>query len=89
MTSRAFCSTKNSSSAATRPSRRAYSAAYARVDYIQKHRLPRSGLAAVGANLSVALTKRITLVVGYGYGIDARRGHGFGGHDVDAQFEFK
>jgi len=46
-------------------------------------------LAAVGANLSVALTKRITLVVGYGYGIDARRGHGFGGHDVDAQFEFK
>ena len=62
---------------------------YARVDYIKDHRLPHSGLAGVGANLSVALTERITLVAGYGYGIDARRGHGFGGHDIDAQFEFK
>jgi hypothetical protein len=62
---------------------------YARVDYVRGHRLPRSGLAGVGANLSVALTKRITLVVGYGYGIDAPRHHGFGGHDVDTQFEFK
>ncbi len=62
---------------------------YARVDYIKDHRLPHTGLAGVGANLSVALTKRITLVAGYGYGIDARRGHGFGGHDIDAQFEFK
>ena len=62
---------------------------YARVDYVKAHRLPHTGLAGVGANLSVALTKRITLVAGYGYGIDARRGHGFGGHDVDAQFEFK
>ena len=52
---------------------------YARVDYIKAHRLPAYGLAGVGANLSVALTKRITLVAGYGYGIDARRGHGFGG----------
>ena len=62
---------------------------YARVDYVKDHRLPHTGLAGVGANLSVALTKRITLVVGYGYGIDARRGHGFGGHDIDAQFELK
>jgi hypothetical protein len=62
---------------------------YARVDYIHGHRLPRSNLAGVGANLSVALTKRITLVVGYGYGIDAPRNHSFGGHDIDTQFEFK
>jgi hypothetical protein len=62
---------------------------YARIDYVQGHRLPRSGLAGVGANLSVALTKRVTLVGGYGYGIDAPRRHGFGGHEVDAQFEFK
>ena len=62
---------------------------YARVDYIKGHDLPRTGLAGVGANLSVALTKRITLVVGYGYGIDAPRGGGFGGQEVDAQFEFK
>jgi hypothetical protein len=62
---------------------------YARVTYVKGHDLPRSGLAGVGANLSVALTKRITLVVGYGYGIDAPRGHGFGGHEVDTQFEFR
>lgn len=62
---------------------------YARVDYVRDHHLPRRGLAGVGANLSVALTKRIALVVGYGYGIDAPRHHGFGGHDIDAQFEFK
>jgi hemolysin activation/secretion protein len=62
---------------------------YARVDYVKAHRLPHSGLAGVGANLSVALTKRITLVASYGYGIDAPRGHAFGGHDIDAQFEFK
>ena len=62
---------------------------YARVDYVQDHRLPRSGLAGVGANLSVALTKHITLALGYGYGIDAPRGRRFGGHEVDTQFEFK
>ena len=42
---------------------------YARVDYVRGHRLPRTGLAGVGANLSVALTKSLTLVVGYGYGV--------------------
>jgi radical SAM superfamily enzyme YgiQ (UPF0313 family) len=43
-------------------------------------RLPRSDLADVGSNLSVALTKRI---------INAPRNHRFGGHDVDTQLEFK
>ena len=62
---------------------------YARVDYIRDHHLPRRGLAGVGANLSVAVTKRLTLAVGYGYGIDAPRHHGFGGHEVDTQFEFR
>jgi hypothetical protein len=62
---------------------------YARVDYIRGHRLPRSGLAGVGANLSFALTKHITLALGYGYGIDAPRAHGYGGHEIDTQFEFK
>ena len=62
---------------------------YARVDYVQGHRLPRSGLAGVGVNLSVAITKYMTLVVGYGYGIDAPRNHSFGGHEIDTQFEFK
>jgi hypothetical protein len=61
---------------------------YARVDYVRDHHLPRRGLAGVGVNLSLALTKRLTLAVGYGYGIDAPRHHGFGGHEVDTQFEF-
>lgn len=62
---------------------------YAWVDYVRGHRLPRRGLAGVGVNLSFALTKRTTLAVGYGYGIDAPRRHGFGGHEIDTQFEFK
>jgi hypothetical protein len=62
---------------------------FAQVDYLQGHRLPRSNLPGVGANLSVAVTKRIDLVVGYGYGINAPRGNGFGGHEFDAQFQFK
>jgi hypothetical protein len=62
---------------------------YARVDYLPGHRLPHSGLAGVGANLLIALTKRITLVAGYGYGIDAPRSRGFGGHEVNTLFEFK
>ena len=62
---------------------------YAWVDYLPGHHLPRNNLGGVGANLSFALTKRITLAVGYGYGINAPRGHGFGGHEIDTQFEFK
>jgi hypothetical protein len=62
---------------------------YARVDYVRGHRPPRSSLAGVGANLSFALTKHITLAVGYGYGIDAPRSHGFGGHEIDTKFELK
>jgi hypothetical protein len=62
---------------------------YARVDYLAGHQLPRKNLGGVGANLSFALTKRITLAVGYGYGINAPRSHGFGGHEIDTQFEFK
>ena len=53
----------------------------------RNHRLPHTGLA--GASLSVALTKRITLAAGYADGIDAPRGRGFGGHEVDTQLEFE
>ena len=61
----------------------------AQVNYIQGHHLPRSTLAGVGVNLSVAVTKRVDLVLGYGYGINAPRGNGFGGQEFDAQFQFK
>jgi len=62
---------------------------FAQVDYLQGHHLPRSNLPGVGANLSVAVTKRIDLVVGYGSGINAPRGHRFGGQEFDAQFQLK
>jgi hypothetical protein len=38
--------------------------------------------------VTVAVTKRIDLVVGYGYGINAPRGS-FGGPEFDAQFQLK
>ncbi len=62
---------------------------YARVDFLRGHRLPHGGLAGIGADLSFAVTKRITLVVGYGYGINAPRNHGYGGHEATILFEMK
>jgi hypothetical protein len=62
---------------------------YARVTYVTNHHLPRSGLAGVGANLSFALTRGLTLAAGYGYGVDAPRRRGFGGHEVTTLLEYK
>ena len=62
---------------------------YARVGYIRNHHLPRSGLAGVGATLSFALIKGLTLAVGYGYGVDAPRNRGFGGHEITTLLEYK
>ncbi len=62
---------------------------YARVAYLAGHRLPHAGLAGVGVNLSWAVMKCITAVVGYGFGIDAPRNGGYGGHAVSTLLEFK
>ena len=59
------------------------------VDYIDGHRLPREHLRGVGADLSVTVTPRVTVVVGYGYGFDAPRNGGFGGHEAHALIELK
>ncbi|HEY7138521.1 MAG TPA: hypothetical protein VIE44_00300 [Methylomirabilota bacterium] len=59
------------------------------VDYIKGHSLPRKQLRGVGGDLSIAFTPRVTLVVGYGYGIDAPRNGGFGGHEAHALIELK
>jgi hypothetical protein len=59
------------------------------VAYVTGHHLPRSDLAGVGATVSFALTKGLTLAVGYGYGVDAPRRHGFGGHEVTTLLEYK
>jgi hypothetical protein len=59
------------------------------VDYVRGHRLPRNHLGGVGGDLSIAFTPRMTLVVGYGYGFDAPRNGGFGGHMAHALIEMK
>ena len=65
------------------------SADYAEVDYEPRHRLPRHGLRGVGADVDLALTRRLTLMLGYGYGPDAPRDHGFGGHEAHVMLEVK
>jgi hypothetical protein len=62
---------------------------YARVDYLDGHALPRRNLRGVGLDVTVGLTDRITLILGYGYGIDAPRNRDFGGHELNALFEVK
>ncbi len=62
---------------------------YAQVDYLPRHVLPRSTLRGVGADLTISVRSGITLVLGYGYGIDAPRNSGFGGHEANVLLEFK
>jgi hypothetical protein len=59
------------------------------VEYVDGHRLPRENLKGVGADLSIAITPRVTVVGGYGYGIDAPRNGDFGGHEAHALIELK
>ena len=59
------------------------------VDYVDGHELPREHLRGVGGDLSIAFTPRVTVVVGYGYGFDAPRNDGFGGHEAHALLELK
>jgi hypothetical protein len=59
------------------------------VEYVDGHRLPREHLRGVGADLSVAITPRVTVVGGYSYGIDAPRNGDFGGHEAHALIELK
>jgi hypothetical protein len=65
------------------------SADYAQVEYFEGRRLPRSGLRGVGLDATVRLTRRLALVFGYGYGVDAPRGSGFGGHEINMFLEWE
>jgi hypothetical protein len=63
---------------------------YAIVDYLDRHELPRRNLRGLGADLSIAFTRQVTLQFSYGYGWDAPRGPGsFGGHELGTQLELK
>jgi hypothetical protein len=62
---------------------------YARVDYLPGRELPRHGLRGLGADLSIRLARAATLVLGYGYGPDAQRNGGFGGHEGRTMLELK
>ena len=59
------------------------------VEYVDGHRLPREHLRGVGGDVSIAITPRVTVVAGYGYGFDAPRNGGFGGHEAHALIELK
>ncbi len=62
---------------------------YARIDYLSGHSLPHHNLAGVGLDAITAITKIATLVVGYGYGIDAPRHNHDGGHEAHLLLEVK
>jgi len=62
---------------------------YARVDYAAGRDLPRHGLRGAGADVCITLTSWATLMLGYGYGWDAPRGNGFGGHEAHTMLELK
>jgi len=65
---------------------------YARIDYFPGRSLPRPNLFGAGVDAIFALTKftrNATVVLGYGYGFDAPRGNGTGGHEVHVLFEKK
>jgi len=62
---------------------------YAHVNYLSGYELPRKDLRGVGADLAIDVTDRITLILGYGYGVDAPRGGGFGGHQASLLLEVR
>jgi hypothetical protein len=62
---------------------------YARVDYASGHELPRHGLRGVGVDLCFAVTRRLSVMLGWGYGLDAPRNGSFGGQEAHALMEIK
>jgi hypothetical protein len=65
------------------------SADLAQVDYLPGRTLPRTTLRGLGFDLTTRVTRRVSLVVGFGYGLDAPRRNGFGGEELGAEFEYK
>jgi len=66
-----------------------FSADVAGVEYFPGRELPRSTLRGLGVDLTTRLTPRLTLVLGFGYGLDAPRRGGFGGEELGGELEYK
>jgi len=62
---------------------------YALVDYLPDHELRRHCLNGLGADIIFNLTKDLTFSAGYGYGVDAPRHGGYGGHEINLLVEWK
>lgn len=62
---------------------------YSQISYLSGHELPRTSLNGLGIDLILLFAKNVTLTTGYGYGVDAPRHGGFGGHQVNVMFEWK
>ena len=65
------------------------SADVAQVDYRRGRELPRSTLRGLGVDLTARLTSRLSVVLGFGYGLDAPRRGGFGGEQLGGELEWK
>ena len=50
---------------------------------------PGQGLRGLGVDLTIGFTARLTLILGYGYGLDAPRNDDFGGQELNALMEYK
>lgn len=62
---------------------------YALVHYLPGHELRRHCLNGLGADFIFRLTKKLTFSAGYGYGVDAPRHGGYGGHEINLLIEWK
>jgi len=66
-----------------------FSGDYARVVFFPGYSLPHHNLTSAGVDVITAVTKRATLVFGYGYGFDAPRGDHAGAQEAHILFEHK
>ncbi len=62
---------------------------YALVNYLPDHELRRHSLNGLGADIIFELTGKLTFSAGYGYGVDAPRHGGYGGHEINLLIEWK
>ncbi len=62
---------------------------YALVNYLPDHELRRHSLNGLGIDIIFKPTGKLTFSAGYGYGVDAPRHGGYGGHEINLLIEWK